>query len=259
MQAVTSKLASKADVIQLYRYPGLSSSAAQTLLRKAKAKVTDAITSIDGEACYNIGLSAQLSPKEAETLAWLLRETFEPELLTSESRVKQDSTTTVVEVGPRSNFSTAFSTNAVSVCGSTGLQKVTRMERSRRYVLKSSRPLTDAEKVSFAALVHDRMTEELYSKSLASFKVDTKPAPVFSVPVMAEGRAALEKINKVRSRLIVMLVCMSAAERSMMIKFDAFLTGGKTTHMWIYTWRPELRYLAALPPLCTLLGSLPCH
>ena len=70
MQAVTSKLASKADVIQLYRYPGLSSSAAQTLLRKAKAKVTDAITSVDGEACYNIGLSAQLSSKEAETLAW---------------------------------------------------------------------------------------------------------------------------------------------------------------------------------------------
>lgn len=32
--------------------------------------------------CYNISLTAPLTAAEAETLAWLLRETFEPELLT---------------------------------------------------------------------------------------------------------------------------------------------------------------------------------
>ncbi len=88
--AAVSKLVSKSEVVQLFRYPGLSDSAAQTLLRKvriqrvscrpcmtssharsqAKAKVTDAITSIDGEQCYNIGVSSQLTVKEAETLTW---------------------------------------------------------------------------------------------------------------------------------------------------------------------------------------------
>jgi hypothetical protein len=37
---------------------------------QAKAKVTDAITSIDGEHCYNVGVCAQLNNKEAETMAW---------------------------------------------------------------------------------------------------------------------------------------------------------------------------------------------
>ena len=48
-------------------------------------------------------------------------------------------TATVIEVGPRSNFSTAFSTNAVSICQSCGLNQVTRLEKSRRYLLVSTR------------------------------------------------------------------------------------------------------------------------
>ena len=48
-------------------------------------------------------------------------------------------TATVIEVGPRSNFSTAFSTNAVSICQSCGLGQVTRLEKSRRYLLISTR------------------------------------------------------------------------------------------------------------------------
>lgn len=33
--------------------------------------------------CYNISTTEPLTAEEAETLAWLLRETFEPELLTA--------------------------------------------------------------------------------------------------------------------------------------------------------------------------------
>ena len=39
----------------------------------------------------------------------------------------------VIEVGPRMNFTTAWSSNAVSVCHACGLTKITRIERSRRY------------------------------------------------------------------------------------------------------------------------------
>jgi hypothetical protein len=52
--------------------------------------------------CYNISLTAPLTAEEAATLAWLLRETFEPELLTPGSEFGPEAVgekDTVVEVG----------------------------------------------------------------------------------------------------------------------------------------------------------------
>ncbi len=120
--SVEDKLTNPTEpVVHLYRYPGLSTSAASTLLRKVRAftylcyriqschncgdacqrqsnapastsyqhappngwlthhatcaaqaqsKVSDAITSIDAETCFNINLSVPLTAKEADTLAW---------------------------------------------------------------------------------------------------------------------------------------------------------------------------------------------
>lgn len=51
------------------------------------------------------------------------------------------------------SFSSAWSTNATSICASCGLGKVARMERSRRFKLHSSQPLTDAQRTAFAGLV----------------------------------------------------------------------------------------------------------
>jgi hypothetical protein len=84
------------------------------------------------------------------------------------------------------------------VCCLVTLQ-VARLEPSRRYLLTSTRALTAEEKAAFAALVHDRMTEQVYSQPAQTFKVDAVPAPVFTVPVMEKGRAALEDINSVGS------------------------------------------------------------
>ena len=67
----------------------------------------------------------------------------------------------MLQVGPRKNFATAWAANAASICMSVGLTKVTRLEASRRFGLKSSEPLTHDELSAFAALVHDRMTEEV--------------------------------------------------------------------------------------------------
>ncbi len=43
--------------------------------------------------------------------------------------------------------------------------------------------------------MHDRMTECPYPEPLTDFASGVTPAPVSTVPVMAEGRAALERIN----------------------------------------------------------------
>lgn len=85
-----------------------------------------------------------------------------------------------------------------AVCSHVVLQ-VVRLEPSRRYLLTSTRALTAEEKAAFAALVHDRMTEQVYSEAAKTFKVNAAPAPVFTVPVMEKGRAALEDINSVSS------------------------------------------------------------
>lgn len=67
--------------------------------------------------------------------------------------------------------------------------------------------LTAEEKAAFAAMVHDRMTEQVYEVPAASFKVDAAPAPVFTVPVMQQGRAALEGINEVL-HILLLLICL---------------------------------------------------
>jgi hypothetical protein len=41
-----------------------------SLLLQVQHKVTDAITSIDGELCFNIGVAAPLDANEADKMAW---------------------------------------------------------------------------------------------------------------------------------------------------------------------------------------------
>lgn len=103
---------------------------------------------------------------------------------------------TCLQVGPRMNFSSAWSTNAVSICKSCGLTAVTRMEVSRRFLLKFDKSVDAASIAAFAGLVHDRMTEQVYPEPLRSFASDVVPAPVTTVAVLQRGRAALEEINR---------------------------------------------------------------
>lgn len=63
----------------------------------------------DCAQCFNVALSRVLSEEEAATLAWLLRETYEPERLTPGSRFDSGAEQTrgeaVVEVPPLSLLS----------------------------------------------------------------------------------------------------------------------------------------------------------
>ncbi|KDD76052.1 hypothetical protein H632_c378p1, partial [Helicosporidium sp. ATCC 50920] len=188
--------AAPGSVVQLYRAPGLAPSKLSALLESAKRQGCEDVSKIDSELCFNVALSGPLTEDQARVLLWLLSETFEPHLLTSGSRFAAGEA--VVEVGPRMNFSTAWSTNAVSICASCGLGQVTRLETSRRFALRSasSPGVSAASRTAFASAVHDRMTETVYPSALRSFASDTVPAPVVRVPVLARGRRALEELNE---------------------------------------------------------------
>jgi phosphoribosylformylglycinamidine synthase len=165
------------SLLHLYRAPGLSDAARGALLQVARVRVSPDIQAIDTEYCFNIAAADQLTAGEFRTLSWLLSETFEPQRFGGLSFLDPRDGV-LLEVGPRMNFSTAWSTNAVSICHACGLSKILRIERSRRYLLKGVSKLGDEEAWGFLSVVHDRMTETPYQEPLRSFESGVRPEPV---------------------------------------------------------------------------------
>ncbi len=193
-----------------------------------RQRVLPGITDIGTEFCFYIETTTPLSPEEMGIMRWLLCETFEPENYSTESFLMptpdnviarsgatrqsqvqgiaspsaRNDDFAIFEVGPRMNFTTAWSTNAVSICHSCGLSKVTRIERSRRYkLIGNQRSETGDESKSiieknFLELIHDRMTECPYPERLTSFESGIKPEPVCEVGILEEGVRAIEKVNR---------------------------------------------------------------
>ena len=141
------------------------------------------------EYCFNIETSKPLSDRELNVLKQLLADGFILDSVRANSEYINDER--VIELGPRLNFATAFSTNAVAICRSCGLDSITRIERSRRYQLPEK-----VEVDSFIKENHDRMTEFQYQHKLSSFETGLVPEPVFIVPLIEQGPDALKKINQ---------------------------------------------------------------
>ena len=100
---------------------------------------------------------------------------------------------TIVEYGPRLNFETAWSSNAVEICHRSGAGSVRRLERSVRLGLSVA--LADERIEEILAPLHDRMTEMRYPEPLASFESGLSPAPVKVIPLLAQGIAALQDFD----------------------------------------------------------------
>ena len=189
-------------LLHFYRTPALSSYQTAGLVSTAQQRISPAITGIETEFCFTAAATEPLTTDESRLLNWLLAETFEPKQFSDATFFNSQSAIgnrqLILEVGPRMNFTTAWSTNAVSVCHACGLKKITRLERSRRYkiTVNDTADLNEIQRTAFLALVHDRMTECLYPKPLTTFETGIKPEPLRIIPLMEEGRPALEKLNR---------------------------------------------------------------
>ncbi|HXK60042.1 MAG TPA: phosphoribosylformylglycinamidine synthase, partial [Acidobacteriota bacterium] len=147
---------------------------------------------VDGanrETCFYVALETPLTATDHEILRWLLAETFEPQKFGTASMLNHGGQ--IVEIGPRLNFETAFSTNAVAICRACGLDQVVRLEHSRRYRLPDA-----SVTARFVEDHHDRMTECVYPSPLETFETGLVPEPVVTVPLLEEGIEALERINR---------------------------------------------------------------
>ncbi len=148
-------------------------------------KVTQLYRKVDADraSCFHIEASRDLSPEETTCLRLILADGF---LLDSVQDAVVPQGERVVEVGPRLNFATAWSSNMVSICRATGLDMITRVERSRRYLVPEDEDLQD-----FIDRHHDRMTECHYVKPLTTFETGIVPEPVYSVDLQGKGPDAL--------------------------------------------------------------------
>lgn len=135
-----------------------------------------------------------MNTTEKEKLLWLLK----PDLKTALSdipRLLPEKNCLYAEFGPRLNFKTAFSTNAVAICDGVGFNgKINRIERSVIYKIVSKHPLKGSQQKQIELILHDRMTEQKYV-NLTSFRqvVDHKHWTI--VDILNKGKIALKEIS----------------------------------------------------------------
>ncbi|HIP40612.1 MAG TPA: phosphoribosylformylglycinamidine synthase [Desulfocapsa sulfexigens] len=138
------------------------------------------------EHCFNIESSRPLSDTEQSRLKLILADGFLADTVTEEPALAGER---VVEMGPRLNFATAWSSNMVSICQATGLDCVSRVERSRRYLVEEGQDIEE-----FIINNHDRMTECHYPEILNTFETGIEPEAVYDVDMKAKGPDALLEI-----------------------------------------------------------------
>jgi len=188
-------------MIYRYRRPVLSETKKKNLLKTLKDRVSPDIEDIHSEYCFYIDVTDALTQQEMDLLCWLLRETFEPENF---GEIPFLSNNLILEVGPRLNFTTPWSTNAVSIFYSCGLRKIKRIERARRYKfimrdisgVKSRHDFYSSLITHHSLLFFDRMTEMPYKERLQTFDPGIRPEPVYKVRLIEDGISALEKVNR---------------------------------------------------------------
>ncbi|TKB27167.1 phosphoribosylformylglycinamidine synthase [Desulfopila sp. IMCC35006] len=136
--------------------------------------------------CFNIESIRPLTSEEMTCLRLILADGFLVDSVSDAPVLQGDR---VVEVGPRLNFATAWSSNMVSICKATGLDMITRVERSRRYLVPGNIDVQE-----FIHLHHDRMTECHYPAPLTSFHTGVVPEAVYEVDLKTLGADGLNEL-----------------------------------------------------------------
>ncbi|XP_078065410.1 phosphoribosylformylglycinamidine synthase isoform X2 [Mustelus asterias] len=188
-------------VLHFYKRPTeLPSQDVERIILRSRMHHLERIVCVRREVCYNVNWtgSASPSPQDRHKLTWIFQSPFNAQSISTQPFLSASDGELLVEIGPRLNFSTAWSTNAVSMCHSVGLTAVDRIECSSRYLLKvrDVEQLGAAAQSELMAAFYDRMTECIYERPIESFQVSAQPAEVYEVDVVTGGKRALEKANQ---------------------------------------------------------------
>ncbi|MBK6348497.1 MAG: phosphoribosylformylglycinamidine synthase [Proteobacteria bacterium] len=165
-------------------------------LEKVLAAVRDRVAhveSVDTRYIHLVEVSAPLSDEQRVVVEALLR--YGPS--TRADGPSDAPAGRLLLVVPRFGTVSPWSSKATDIAHVCGLGTVTRMERGVAYYIGSSQPLSKAEHAAIAAVIHDRMTEDVLDSiaAAAGLFAHHAPQPLATVPVLAQGRTALERAN----------------------------------------------------------------
>jgi len=182
-------------MIEIRGTAALSPFRLEALLARVRGVVAD-VERIAAHYVHFVDVAAPLTDGERAVLDDLL--TYGPQVCTGQSSQSvQSATATKLSVIPRIGTISPWSSKATDIARICGLQSVARLERGIEYVLQSRRALSSADRVLAAACLHDRMTETVVSGVVdpEALFAHHAPAPLSTVPLMADGKSALEKAN----------------------------------------------------------------
>ncbi len=172
--------------------PALSGFRLDKVLATLRARVPH-VAGVDTRYLHFVEVAASLSHEQNAVLEALLR--YGPSI--QEGGQAGGPAGELLLVVPRFGTVSPWSSKATDIAHVCGLAAVTRIERGVAYYIGSSQPLSQADQGAIAAVIHDRMTETVLESidEAASLFGHHAAQPLATVPVLAQGRAALERAN----------------------------------------------------------------
>ncbi|XP_055709547.1 phosphoribosylformylglycinamidine synthase [Phlebotomus papatasi] len=191
-------------IVRYYLLENLDEAKTEALLKRLR-KVDPTIFKVHLEKCYHVETAkgVKVSETQEKILRWLLKHSQEEDALTGVTTLlKRSPNSVLIEIGPRFNFSTADSTNSVSICESVGFQGIVkRIEVSLRYLIQARNGDIEEKVEELVELLGDRMTQCQYTEKnlpVENFYEQVllkKPENWYRVPVMEDGIVALREVN----------------------------------------------------------------
>ena len=175
--------------------PALSAFRRDRLLAAMQDRVAE-VRGLDARHVHLVQVDAGFSPADRLLLEQLLRDPAgsfggpagSPDAAGGE----------LMLVVPRPGTISPWSSKATDIARNTGLAGVARVERGLSYRILTDDPLSASQRGLLAPLLHDRMVETvLYEFAAAAqlFATDA-PRPLARVPLLAQGRSALERADR---------------------------------------------------------------
>lgn len=170
--------------------PALSEFRLQKLFTEISS-VSEGVRSIYTEFLHIAELESDLTQSEHEILVKIL--TYGP------AREGHAPEGELFIVTPRPGTISPWSSKATDIAHICGLRGVKRIERGTAFYLNmGGKTLSAEQRKAISVKLHDRMTQSVFAtnKDLESLFRHESPKPLSSVPILEQGRKALEEANR---------------------------------------------------------------
>ncbi|MEL7184846.1 MAG: phosphoribosylformylglycinamidine synthase [Pseudomonadota bacterium] len=175
-------------MLELPGQPALSDFRIAKLTRALK-RADKRLKSVDARYTYFVHTDGELSKDDTSRLNALL--------LSGEKQGRLGRGARLLYVVPRPGTISPWSSKATDIVKACDVSAVERVERGICYGLQFTGKVDDDDVMALATTLFDRMTEAVFADAgqAALLFAEHEPAPVVTVPVMADGRDALAAAN----------------------------------------------------------------